>query len=98
MDHSTHTRLVDSELTEANLMDAVVYGPNDEKIGTVSHVHGMGAATHVVVDVGGFLGIGAKPVALTTDQLDFMRDEDGGVHATTSWTKEQIKALPEHHH
>lgn len=98
MDHSAHTRLVDSELTEANLMDAVVYGVHNEKIGTVSHVHGMGAATHVIVDVGGFLGIGAKPVALTTNELDFMRGEDGEVHATTSWTKDQIKALPEHPH
>jgi hypothetical protein len=98
MDHSTHTRLMDSELNETNLMDAVVYGADDERIGTVSHVHGMGAATQVIVDVGGFLGMGAKPVALTTSQLDFMRDEDGDVHATTAWTKEQIKALPEHHH
>jgi PRC-barrel domain len=64
MDHSTHTLLVDSELTEANLLDAVVYGIDDEKIGTVAHVHGMGAATQVIVDVGGFLGIGAKPVSL----------------------------------
>jgi PRC-barrel domain len=98
MDHTTHTKLVDSELTEANLLDAVVYGADDTRIGTVSHVHGMGAATHVIVDVGGFLGIGAKPVSLTTDQLNFMRDADGTVHATTSWTKEQIKALPEHMH
>jgi hypothetical protein len=98
MDHSKHTWLVDSELNEVTLMNAVVYGADDEKIGTVSHVHGMGAATQVIVDVGGFLGMGAKPVALTTNQLDFMRDEDGDVHATTSWTKEQIKALPEHHH
>jgi PRC-barrel domain len=98
MDHSTHTQLVDSDLTEANLLGTVVYGADDEKIGTVSHVHGMGAATHVIVDVGGFLGLGAKPVALTTDQLTFMRDLEGGVHATTAWTKEQIKALPEHHH
>ena len=59
MDHSTHTQLVDSELNEANLLDAVVYGADDEKIGTVAHVHGMGAATQVIVDVGGFLGIGA---------------------------------------
>lgn len=98
MDHSTHTPLIDSELNEANLMDAVVYGADDEKIGTVAHVHGMGAATQVIVDVGGFLGIGAKPVALTSSQLNFMRDSEGDVHATTSWTKEQIKAMPEHQH
>lgn len=98
MDHATHTPLVDSELTEANLLNAVVYGADDEKIGTVAHVHGIGAGAQVIVDVGGFLGIGAKPVALTTSQLSFMRDEDGDVHATTAWTKEQVTALPEHHH
>lgn len=98
MDHSTHTQLIDSELNEANLLGAVVYGTDDEKIGTVSHVHGIGPATQVIVDVGGFLGIGAKPVALTISQLNFMRDDDGDVHATTSWTKDQIKAMPEHHH
>ena len=98
MDHSSHALLVDSELNEEYLLGAVVYGADDQKIGTVSHVHGMGAATQVIVDVGGFLGIGAKPVALTTSQLTFMRDEDGDVHAATTWTKEQVKALPEHHH
>lgn len=98
MDHSTHTALVDSDLNEANLLDAVVYGADDEKIGAVSHVHGMAPATQAIVDVGGFLGMGAKPVALAINELNFMRDEDGDVHASTTWTKEQVKALPEHHH
>jgi hypothetical protein len=98
MDHSTHTRLAPGEFNEATLMDAVIYGPRDEKIGTVSHVHGSGSDTRVIVDVGGFLGIGAKPVALPVNELDFMRDEDGTVHATTALTREQAKDLPEHHH
>ena len=98
MDHSTHAALAAAELNEANLIDAVVYGADDAKIGTVSHVHGMGASTSVIVDVGGFLGMGAKPVSMTTSDLHFMRDEDGNVHATTTWTKDQVKALPEHHH
>ena len=96
MDHSTHMALTSDELTATNLTDAVVYGADDAKIGTVSHVHGFGAAVQVIVDVGGFLGLGAKPVALTTDQLTFMRAEDGSVHAKTSWTKDQVTALPEH--
>jgi hypothetical protein len=25
-----------------------------------------------------------------------MRDEDGDVHAVTSWTKDQLKEMPEH--
>ncbi len=59
----------------------------------MSHLHG----SEVVIDVGGLLGIGAKPVAVTMSQLDFMRDEDGDVHAVTSWTRHQLKAMPEHH-
>jgi len=98
MDHSRHTPLSSSELTEANVMDAVVYGPGDEKVGTVSHVHGMGSGMKVVVDVGGFLGIGTKPVTLSASQLNFMRDESGTVHATTSLTKDEAKELPEHRH
>jgi hypothetical protein len=98
MDHTTHTPLDVTELTEDNLLDAVIYGADDYEIGTVSHVHGMGPATKVIVDVGGFLGIGAKSVALDSSQLTFMRDEDGVVHAATAWTKDQVKALPEHHH
>jgi PRC-barrel domain len=98
MDHTTHTPLEAFELNEANLLDAVVYGPMDEKIGTVAHVHSAGATTEVIVDVGGFLGLGAKPVAIDVTNLRFMRDDDGTVHATTAWTKDQIKALPEHMH
>jgi hypothetical protein len=98
MDHSRHIPLEATELNETNLVDAVIYGPGDEKIGTVSHVHATGASAHVVVDVGGFLGIGSKPVALDVNQLSFMRDENGNVHAVTSWTKDQVKDLPEHRH
>jgi hypothetical protein len=93
MDHSNHVRLTANELTADALEGATIYGPGDEKIGSVSHVHG----SQVVVDVGGFLGIGAKPVAVSASDLDFMRDEDGDVHAVTNWTKDNLKAMPEHH-
>jgi hypothetical protein len=92
MDHSNHVRLTDAELTSDTLDGATIYGPGDEKIGSVDHVHG----SQIIVDVGGFLGIGAKPVAVAARELDFMRDEDGDVHAVTSWTKDQLKAMPEH--
>ncbi|MDR7124563.1 PRC-barrel domain-containing protein [Pseudotabrizicola sp. 4114] len=97
MDHSTHTPLNSTEHTNAILTDAPVYGPDDEKIGTISHLHGFGREKEVIIDVGGFLGIGAKPVLLSLDQVRLMRDETGTVRGVTSWTKEQIKDLPEHH-
>lgn len=92
MDHSTHVRLTNAELTNDTLEGATIYGPGDEKIGSVDHVHG----SQVVIDVGGFLGIGAKPVAVAASELDFMRDDDGDIHALTNWTKDQLKKMPEH--
>jgi len=96
MDHSKHVRLAGDELTPEILADATIYGPGDAKIGTVAHIHGNGAAAQIVIDVGGFLGIGSKPVGVTVSDLEFMRDEDGDVHAVTRWTKEQLEAMPEH--
>ncbi len=97
MDHSNHIRLGDDELKQANLKGASIYGADDHKVGTVDHVHGAGSGSNVVIDVDGFLGIGAKPVLVPVANLDFMRDESGEVHGVTSWTKDQLKAMPEHH-
>lgn len=41
MDHSKHSRLSSAEFSEDVLMDATIYGPANEKIGSVSHVHGI---------------------------------------------------------
>lgn len=92
MDHTNHVRLSDAELTPDVLRDATIYGPHNERIGGVSHTHGG----QVVIDVGGFLGIGAKPVAVDISELEFMRDEGGEVHAITTWTKDELKKKPEH--
>lgn len=98
MDHSKHTPLARQELSAEILADAPIYGADDRKIGTISHVHGDGPVTDVVVEVGGFLGIGSKQVLVSADQLNLMRDETGKVHGVTAWTKEQLKELPEHRH
>ena len=96
MDHSKHMPLRPEELTSSTVDGANVYGPNDDHIGDVSHFHGTGLTAKAIVDVGGFLGLGAKPVALPVSNLNFMRDEGGRVHATTAMTKDQLKTLPEH--
>ena len=96
MDHSHHVRLSSTELVPATLKGAAIYDADDEKVGTVDHIDGVGMDSTAVVDVGGFLGIGAKPVALPLHELDFMRDEGGEIHAMTSWTKDELKQLPEH--
>jgi len=97
MDHSSHKRLSFAEMTEANLIGAPIYDAHDKEVGTISHLHHSAASPKVVIDIGGFLGIGSKPVLVNLDDLDIMRDEDGNVHGATSWTKDQLTALPEHH-
>jgi hypothetical protein len=59
-------------------------------------VHEADSGSSVVIDVGGFPGIGAKPVSVRVTDLDFMRDESGGIQGATSRTKDQLKARPEH--
>lgn len=98
MDHANHARLTPAELTESNLIGATIYDAQDEEVGSISHLHHMGETRQVVLDVGGFLGIGSKPVMVGLEELDIMRDAHGNVHGVTSMTKEQIEALPEHHH
>ncbi|SEL38351.1 PRC-barrel domain-containing protein [Roseovarius nanhaiticus] len=98
MDHSKHTPLRPDELSFATVDGANVYGPDDNHIGDVSHFHGTGQHAQAIVDVGGFLGLGAKPVSLPVSSLNFMRDENGKVHATTAMSKDELKNLPEHNH
>jgi hypothetical protein len=96
MRHDNHTRLTMADLNSMSLKGATIYDPQDEKVGAVSDVQGSGSGMQVMVDVGTFLGMGGKTVAIPITALDVMQDEDGDIHATTSWTKAQIKALPEH--
>jgi len=98
MDHSNHVRLATTELTPSVLEGATVYGADDHKVGKVDHVHGNGIGGEAIIDVGGFLGIGAKPVAVPLSDLQFMRDENGDIHAVTGWTKDTLKEMPEHKH
>jgi sporulation protein YlmC with PRC-barrel domain len=84
-------------MSETDLIGKRVYGPNGEDVGEISAV-AIGAdnkITAAVVDVGGFLGMGEKPVALTSDMLRFVKDpnSDEAVFTVTA-TQEQLEAMP----
>ncbi|MCJ8140479.1 PRC-barrel domain-containing protein [Falsirhodobacter halotolerans] len=93
-----------STLTGEVLDGATVYGRDDDdateddNIGKISEVvPAEGAPQQVIVDVGGFLGIGAKSVALTVSELSFFQETDGDtVRAYTTMTEDELKALPEY--
>ena len=59
------------------------------------YVDSSGGIKTVVVSVGGFLGVGAKDVAVKWSDLKFSRD-DKSIVIVTGWTKESLKAMPDY--
>jgi sporulation protein YlmC with PRC-barrel domain len=53
-----------------------------------------GQVRAVLVDVGGFLGLGAHTVALDMSQLTVLADETGARFVTTSATRAQLEGAP----
>jgi sporulation protein YlmC with PRC-barrel domain len=86
-----------TDLTSESLTGATVYGANEESIGEVSDLvlTEDGQIQAAIVDVGGFLGIGEKPVQLDLTELDIVRDANGNeVRIYIGMTREQVEALP----
>ncbi|WP_435164350.1 hypothetical protein [Falsirhodobacter sp. 1013] len=86
------------EVTADMLGDITVYDSEESSVGKIASVMPeTGTPTQVIVDVGGFLGIGAKPVSLNISELMVYKKNDGDeVRAYTTMTEDQIKDLPEH--
>jgi hypothetical protein len=72
-----------------------VYDSTGEWIGEVSEMVVKDEKTWAIVDVGGFLGIGEKPVALDLSELDIATDANNDVRVSTAFTKEELEAMPE---
>lgn len=83
-------------LTADELRGIAVYGINDEQIGAISDVliDPDGGFDAVIVDVGGFLGLGARPVAVASDNLVFSADTFGNRYLFLNTTREQLEAQP----
>lgn len=85
-------------VTAEKITGSNVVGPEGESIGSVSDV-GIGAdgsVSAIILDVGGFLGMGAHTVSLGSDQVDLYTNADGDVITRSTLDKEALKALPEY--
>lgn len=84
-----------AQLTADDLTGTRVYDAAGEWIGEVSELHldTEGKIDAAIVDVGGFLGLGEKPVELALDDLDIMRT-GGDLRVALSLTEEELEALP----
>jgi hypothetical protein len=73
-----------------------VIGPDKEKIGSVNDIlfERNGSVVAYVIGVGGFLGIGAKDVALAPASFEVIRGDNGAAdQLKVSLTKDQLKQM-----
>ena len=82
-------------LQASDVIGANVTNPDGTSIGEISEMilKSNGSIDGVVVDVGGFLGVGAHPVLLGWNDLHFSGKADDPT-VTTSLSKDQLTALP----
>lgn len=86
-------------LTAEDLEGSYVYGADNDTVGEVGALvlGDDGQVKEVVINVGGFLGLGEKPVAVTWDELQVLRNADGDdfrIYIDSS--KEALEAQPEY--
>ena len=92
------TAIDETALTSDDLTGARVYGSGDDWIGEIGQLvmADDGKVTHLVIDVGGWLGMGERPVALDFEQVDMRRvDGAGPVMVYVDFTQEELENLPQ---
>jgi sporulation protein YlmC with PRC-barrel domain len=94
IDKSTLTELPAADIRAEELVGTTVYGADDANIGEIGDVvlTADGKIDAYIIDVGGFLGMGEKEVAVGSENLAFMADKDGNKYLYTTFTKEQLDA------
>ena len=82
-----------NEMRTENLFGANVYNADGEKVGKIKDIlfDTSGAATGVVLSVGGIMGLGAKDVGLSWDEVEVDPQPE---LVRVNFTKEQLEAAP----
>jgi len=96
IDKTKLTEIPAAEIRAEDLIGTTVYGADDANIGEIGDVvlTTDQKIDAIILDVGGFLGVGEKEVAVGMDKLVFMNDADGKRYLYTTFTKEQLDAAP----
>jgi hypothetical protein len=79
-----------------DLIGKTVYDAEDTNIGSVSDVivGDNGSVQDVIIDFGGFLGLGTTQVALNFEEMTILTNEDNDLRVYVSVTEEQLEAMP----
>lgn len=85
--------LTDAPLTAEELIGTNAYGPGDEHLGAIGDVvlsQDGKTVEAVIIDFGGFLGIGTKPVAVGVENLRFATNANGDKYLFLNVTRDQL--------
>lgn len=92
-----YSRVAAAEVTSEMLVGKSVYATNEDSVGEIDDliVGDDGKITDVIIDFGGFLGLGTSQVAVGFDELTFLGNEAGDdVRVYVDATKEQVQDQP----
>ena len=95
MEREGYTQVANTELSTEDLTGARVYGVNDEDIGEIGELilSDDNMLDKAIIDVGGFLGLGEKPVAVEMDDVTILRGEND-IRVYVNATEEQLTEMP----
>jgi hypothetical protein len=81
-----------------SILGRVVTGPDGNTVGRIIDVlvDETGQPRAAVIDVGGFLGVGSRRIAVAWRGLTFAPDKTGPGRIRLDMTAEQIKVVPEY--
>ncbi|MFD0859607.1 PRC-barrel domain-containing protein [Roseovarius aquimarinus] len=84
------------EMNTEELLGTTVYGSNDEWVGEISELElgDDGNVSALILDIGGFLGIGEHAVSMPMDKVELRRmGDDGEINAYVSATEEELENM-----
>lgn len=95
-EHAELKTVAFADISAENLIGTRVYGPDREDLGEVGDVlmSEQGEVTAYIVDVGGFLGLGEKPVALDPSRLHIYQNAEGDLSVRSDFTQEELENGP----
>lgn len=83
MNHPANSWIPPAQLEDVDLKGVRVYGLRNPEmpIGTIVRTRQDGERSHIVMSVGGFLGVGGSSEELDRSRLNFIRNDRGVVYA-----------------
>lgn len=87
-----------ADVSAEEVIGADVLSFDEETIATVDDVvmSPDGSIDYVLVDIGGFLGIGARTVAIPFADVTFQTDADGSAQVLTALSESDLENMPEY--